>query len=1024
MQPDKILHYRIEHHLGSGSFGDVYQAYDEKLERYVAVKIATPNDNEDEDLQAELAARFKMEIGATVKLIHPNIVTVYDAGVTADFLYYVMAYLPGGDLKKNNSKLINNLEIVQVCIDVAKALAYAHDMGFVHRDIKPENILFDAHNNAVVADFGIVKAIGKDYTSGRYILGTPSYSAPEQLDVNEEVDGRADLYSLGKVLYFMLMKNKYTHDNVEPLPEDKAIFSPILDKLLSANRENRFKNAHELLRMLEELQLDIKQRNNEETLIVQNKKSKPMNTNYTLAGIVAAAVIAVVVVIGLLIKTTGIGTQQKPESNAVQIAGINININTPIDPAKNPEIKPEAAPQIIEERVAIETQNAEDEADLVDVPRDAIVIIESQPSGAEVFFRNEKQGVTPFSSESMPTGDRTFTVKKRFYRDKSITMNLASKKISKEIVHLEPGTGDLSVMTEPAGARVWIAGQAATGVTPLSIEGVAAGKQTLDIRKDNMSARYEIEVEHGQVTLFRTDLAVNTDNPAFSIEPIVAKGMVLINTNPPGADVYLNGKKVGTTPYSGEDITVGIHSIRLSRQFYSDVVFEEEFAKDTLVKKFIDMQPGSGSLSVITAQEGASVWLNGKLLEGTTPLSLNDVPAGKHLVDVRKGNLRLHQEIIVDTNAAVLVDGDLVTGALIAVDDQWLSIEELIEKAGSQSDKAEKIKIYRAILEAESTHETALNELDKLKTELITELERLKDENKYIEARKIAKQIVNDFGKYFELPELDVSIDQHERDYLDKQLANEFARKDQQVRSLIKMAHYDEANTVLKNMPEKLQALEGYGVLQELYQKSLADFQKKVIGITGPLVLVKVDQKKYLRAFAYEVTFKQWDICHQDGDCSRKPNDYGWGRGNKPVIDVSFDDIKKEFIPWLNRKTGIAFKLPTEAEWKTLYGTPITVTHRHANGPAAFGWGDDSASYTADVGSYQKNTNGLYDLNGNIWEWVDECGDANCMRRVLKGGSWNSAPKFFSKEERWLEIPAKRANDIGFRLVAEYPWQL
>ena len=165
----------------------------------------------------------------------------------------------------------------------------------------------------------------------------------------------------------------------------------------------------------------------------------------------------------------------------------------------------------------------------------------------------------------------------------------------------------------------------------------------------------------------------------------------------------------------------------------------------------------------------------------------------------------------------------------------------------------------------------------------------------------------------------------------------------------------------------------------------------------------------------YEVTFAQWDVCVADGGCGRyTPDDYGRGRGNRPVIDVSWDDIQL-FIDWLNARTGGNFRLPTEAEWEyaaragstTLYSWGNSIGSNRAN--CNDDCGDRWSNTTSPVGRFSANAWGLHDLHGNVWEWAQDCwndsyagaptdGSAwtsgDCSQRVFRGGSWYDTPRY------------------------------
>ena len=196
--------YAVERELGSGGMATVYLARDVKHDRLVAIKVLHP------DLAASLGAeRFLREIRVTAKLSHPHILPLYDSGEADGLLYYVMPFVEGESLgsKLEREKQLSIKETVQITREVAEALAHAHSYGLVHRDIKPDNIMMSG-GHAIVADFGIATAVseagGEKLTQTGMAIGTPAYMSPEQA-LGEPVDARSDVYSLGCMLYEMLI---------------------------------------------------------------------------------------------------------------------------------------------------------------------------------------------------------------------------------------------------------------------------------------------------------------------------------------------------------------------------------------------------------------------------------------------------------------------------------------------------------------------------------------------------------------------------------------------------------------------------------------------------------------------------------------------------------------------------------------------------------------------------------------------------------------------------------------------------
>ena len=197
--------YKVQREVGHGGMAKVFLAQDLKYERAVALKVLLP------ELAAELgAARFLREIQTAARLHHPHILPLYDSDEADGLLYYVMPYLEAESLRERlaRERQLPVGEALQIAREVADALSYAPSCGVVHRDIKPANILQDA-GHAVVADFGIARAIGvastQSLTGPLRAIGTLAYMSPEQAEGSEHLDGRSDIYSLGCVLFEMLV---------------------------------------------------------------------------------------------------------------------------------------------------------------------------------------------------------------------------------------------------------------------------------------------------------------------------------------------------------------------------------------------------------------------------------------------------------------------------------------------------------------------------------------------------------------------------------------------------------------------------------------------------------------------------------------------------------------------------------------------------------------------------------------------------------------------------------------------------
>ena len=208
----------------------------------------------------------------------------------------------------------------------------------------------------------------------------------------------------------------------------------------------------------------------------------------------------------------------------------------------------------------------------------------------------------------------------------------------------------------------------------------------------------------------------------------------------------------------------------------------------------------------------------------------------------------------------------------------------------------------------------------------------------------------------------------------------------------------------------------------------------------------------FARPFAagkYEVTFAQWDACVAQAGCTHKPGDNDWGRGKRPVINVSWNDAR-QFVSWLAKTTGKPYRLLTEAEWEYAcrgsteaidrpppFSTGLTINPNQANydGNFIYGASPKMGIYrqkTLEVGSFKPNAFGLHDMHGNVWEWVEDCykdsyagaptdgsavKESSCKLNILRGGAWNYYPQLLRSAYRYASAPSVRMENAGFRVA-------
>jgi Tol biopolymer transport system component/tRNA A-37 threonylcarbamoyl transferase component Bud32 len=262
--------YRLERELGQGGMATVYLAEDLKHHRKVALKVLRP------ELAATLGPeRFLREIELAAKLQHPHILPLHDSGEAQGFLYYVMPFVDGENLRGRLARRgeLPIQEAVRLLAEVADALSYAHAQGVVHRDIKPDNVLLSGRH-ALVTDFGVAKAVSEatgrqNLTTAGLALGTPTYMAPEQAAGDPHIDHRADIYALGTMGYELLTGTPpftgewpqeilaaHVTQPPEPItmrrPQVPPRLASIVMKCLAKRPDERWQSADELVSELEQ----------------------------------------------------------------------------------------------------------------------------------------------------------------------------------------------------------------------------------------------------------------------------------------------------------------------------------------------------------------------------------------------------------------------------------------------------------------------------------------------------------------------------------------------------------------------------------------------------------------------------------------------------------------------------------------------------------------------------------------------------------------------------------------------------
>jgi predicted Ser/Thr protein kinase len=320
--------YELEELVGHGGMSSVYRARDSLLERNVALKVLHEQYNADDDF----VERFKREARSVAQLQHPNIVTVIDRGEADGRQYIVFEYIDGENLKELvvRKGRLDIREALEIAVEVARGLAFAHGQGLVHRDVKPQNVLLNGDGRAKVTDFGIARSVDVEgMTETGTVLGTSTYIAPEQAS-GQPVDAQTDVYALGVVLYellagevpfpgetFVAVAMKHVHEPPPNLLELRADIplrvAAVVDRALEKDPDQRFSSMDAFAAELEACLAELNDGgaaddDDDRTMVIpaQKRQRKPASRWPLAIGLLALLALAAIVV-GLLMITGGGG---------------------------------------------------------------------------------------------------------------------------------------------------------------------------------------------------------------------------------------------------------------------------------------------------------------------------------------------------------------------------------------------------------------------------------------------------------------------------------------------------------------------------------------------------------------------------------------------------------------------------------------------------------------------------------------------------------------------------------------------
>ena len=941
--------YRLVDVLGVGGFGVTYLAEHATLGHKVAIKEYLPNEfavregatvypkseADREDFEWGLT-RFLDEAKTLARFEHRNLVQVRDYFEANSTAYIVMEYEEGESLDAllEQHGRLSEAQLRRVLLPIIEGLREVHGAGYLHRDIKPSNIYVRRSDESpVLLDFGAARqALGRKSKS-LTAVASAGYSPPEQYESEGNQGPWTDIYALSVLCYRAITghlpmeaprrMNRLAQRKSDPLPK-LVEFAPegFSESFLEAVDQGLQVIIADRPRTLDEWVAQIagvatRKRSPAPAVAEGSAKGRaePVRGRggVWLIGASVMVVIAAAVVVWL-----------DPLSWTLPESG-----ETP----PLPEERRSDSPSVI--------------------GGGAILVVETEPSGAEVLIGGELLGQTPLERGDIRAGVHSVTLRHPHYQLARLEEQaLADGRVLRIQEILERGVGSVTIRTEPREAWIERDGERLAQGTPVTLDRLPAGPLELTIgTAEHRSIRVRVEVpKDGVGRLERT------------LERI-PYGTLTLELVPSDAAVTLPDVAPAYRP--GVRLPEGDHRVVVSRAGYRELTRTVTVAGDTRVSlELVPKQP----FTVTTSPANARVRLL-DVAEGYrdgVPL----VP-GEYRIEVSASEYETHEETV---------------------------------RHGTQPTR----------------HAVTLTRRPQPFTIIVTpaaaRVRFVGSSQTYLAGMRLAP------GSY----RVQVSASGYEpRDVT----VRHGAEPTQRGVALEWIAQSFSDDLRRGKAPEMVVIPAGSFRMGCMSGRDCYDHEKPVHTVTI---------RQSFAMSKYEVTFSDWDACVSAGGCNRyRPDDRDRGRGNRPVINVSWRDARL-YASWLSRETGESYRLPSEAEWEyaaragstTRYSWGNDIGRNRANCDGCGSAWDDSK--TAPVGSFAANAFGLHDMHGNVSEWVEDCwndsyagapsdGSAwlsgECGSRGLRGGSWLSNPRSLrSVDRRWFTT-GFRSYVIGFRVA-------
>jgi serine/threonine protein kinase len=610
---ETFSHYTITKKLGEGGMGAVFLAEDTELRRNVALKFLPEYYTSKPDIKT----RFKREAQAAAALNHPAIITVYEVGEYRDSSYIAMEYVEGKSLRD----LIDAGEIsferaLELIVQIADGLSFAHQHGIVHRDIKPENIMIDKYGRVKILDFGLAKYKGVTrITREGTTMGTVHYMSPEQVK-GREVDHRADIYSLGVVLYELLSGELpfsgqyeaailYAIVNEEPTPISKHLpaISPSLEKII---RKMICKDVKSRYQRLEDFLADMKKERQastktyKPTVLLENYQQPKVKEKKSPVLVAALSSVAVLALAFTLIFSGVFQSGGSPKQTPEQPQRLmeqpkegppkeNVSAKNLVKEPPPKEVPPKEPPRIEKTAGQVETK-------ITQVPRSTPIVapdapktglatdrqagglqITSNPAGASVLLNGRSVGKTPFTDKNLNPESYDLLLKMDGYHDyfqrvritagQTASVN-AALKIKEPAIADQPETkpedkptppaiGAIKILVKPYGS-IYVNGK------------LIKSDWQFQHREELPAGKHTIRAVHRTFGTWEKEITIAAGKTDELVVDFTKQVKVTVASTPWG-DIYVDNQPTGFQTPKEITLNVGKHVIEVRREGFEPV---------------------------------------------------------------------------------------------------------------------------------------------------------------------------------------------------------------------------------------------------------------------------------------------------------------------------------------------------------------------------------------------------------------------------------------------------------------------